>query len=77
MGDFPMRRMLILGSVGMMLIFNTGCLINAYSSDPTMRMKALLNQSEDLRQIEQEWSRIWFTDHPSHLTNERVDGGLQ
>lgn len=72
-----MRRMLILGSVGMMLIFNTGCLINAYSSDPTMRMKALLNQSEDLRQIEQEWSRIWFTDHPSHLTNERVDGGLQ
>jgi hypothetical protein len=42
-----------------------------------MRIKALVNQSEDLRQIEQEWSRIWFTDHPSHLTNERVDGGLQ
>lgn len=77
MGVFPMRKVLLVAMVGMVLLANTGCLINAYSSDPTMRMKALLNQSEDIRQIEQEWSRIWFTDHPSHLTNERVDGGLQ
>ena len=28
----------------------------------------LLNNSEDLRQIEFEWERIWFTDQPSHLT---------
>lgn len=72
-----MSRIFLFSVVGLAIISNTGCLINAYSSDPSMRIKALVNQSEDLRQIEQEWSRIWFTDHPSHLTNERVDGGLQ
>ncbi|NBR05003.1 MAG: hypothetical protein EBT92_04455 [Planctomycetes bacterium] len=72
-----MSRIFLFFAVGLAIISNTGCLINAYSSDPSMRVKALVNQSEDLRQIEQEWSRIWFTDHPSHLTNERVDGGLQ
>ncbi|MEY4612480.1 MAG: hypothetical protein RL179_453 [Planctomycetota bacterium] len=72
-----MSRIFLFLVIGLVILSNTGCLINAYSSDPSMRIKALVNQSEDLRQIEQEWSRIWFTDHPSHLTNERVDGGLQ
>lgn len=72
-----MSRIILFLVIGLVILSNTGCLINAYSSDPSMRIKALVNQSEDLRQIEQEWSRIWFTDHPSHLTNERVDGGLQ
>jgi uncharacterized protein (TIGR03067 family) len=36
-----------------------------------------LNQSEDLRQIEYEWERLWFTDNPSHLTPERIHGGVQ
>jgi hypothetical protein len=40
-------------------------------------MVELINQSEDLRQIELEWERIWFNDHPSHLTPERVDGAIQ
>jgi hypothetical protein len=51
--------------------------INVYSSDPNRRIVELLNNSEDLRQIEYEWERIWFTDHPAHLTPERVDGGVQ
>ena len=72
-----MSRIFLFSALGLAILSNTGCLITAYSSDPSMRIKALVNQSEDLRQIEQEWSRIWFTDHPSHLTNERVDGGLQ
>jgi hypothetical protein len=55
----------------------SGCLINAYSSDPNLRIIQLTNQSEDLRQIELEWARFWFTDHPSHLTPERVDGSIQ
>ena len=53
------------------------CLINAYSSDPNRRMHELINNSEDLRQIEYEWERIWFNDEPSHLTPERVHGGIQ
>ena len=30
-----------------------------------------------LRQIEQEWKRIWFTDQPSHMTYDRIHGGLE
>jgi hypothetical protein len=56
---------------------NAGCLINAYSSNPNRRMVELLNNSEDLRQIEYEWERIWFMDEPSHMTPERVHGGIQ
>jgi hypothetical protein len=45
-------------------------IINEYSSDPNRRMTELINQSEDLRKIEEEYHRIWFTDQPSHLTVE-------
>jgi hypothetical protein len=39
-------------------------------------MQQLLYQSEDLRQIGQEWRRFWFNDQPSHLTPERIHGGI-
>jgi hypothetical protein len=71
-----MRRLLLLGFVAA-CVFNAGCFINIYSSDPNRRILELLNNSEDLRQIEYEWERIWFTDQPSHLTPERVHGGIQ
>lgn len=72
-----MRRLLALAAMLALTVLNTGCLINLYSADPNIRIRQLLNQSEDLRQIEYEWERIWFTDHPSHLTPERVDGAIQ
>jgi hypothetical protein len=72
-----MRRVLLLAVVAAALMGNTGCLINEYSSNPNRRIVELLNQSEDLRQIEYEWERIWFTDQPSHMTPERVHGGIQ
>ena len=71
-----MRRWLLI-LVAACVLHNAGCFINIYSSDPTRRIFELLNNSEDLRQIEYEWERIWFTDHPSHLTPERVDGAIQ
>jgi hypothetical protein len=55
---------------------NTGCVINAYSSDPNRRISELLLDSENLRQIEYEWEQIWYTDEPSHMTPERVHGGI-
>jgi hypothetical protein len=70
-----MRRSL-LSLVAALVLSNTGCLINAYSSDPIIRINQLINQSEDLRQIEQEWLRIWFTDQPSHMTYDRIHGGI-
>jgi hypothetical protein len=72
-----MRRGLLGLMLGGFLVGNTGCFINIYSSDPNRRMHELLNQSEDLRQIEYEWERFWFTDEPSHMTPERVHGGIQ
>lgn len=51
--------------------------VNEYSPDPNRRIKELLNTSEDLRPIQEEWERIWFNDHPSHLTPVRVGGGIQ
>ena len=72
-----MRRMLLLAIVAGMAVANAGCLINAYSSDPTERTHELINQSEDMRQMRAEWQRFWFVDQPSHLTPERVHGGIQ
>ncbi len=72
-----MRRFVLAAAMAAIGLANTGCLINAYSSDPNRRVHQLLNQSEDIRQIEYEWERIWFTDQPSHMTPERVHGGIQ
>jgi hypothetical protein len=71
-----MQRLLLLAAVATVVLGNTGCFINIYSSNPNRRMNELINTSEDLRQIEYEWERIWFTDQPSHLTPERVHGGI-
>jgi hypothetical protein len=46
-------------------------------SDRNQRMAELLQQSEDLQRLECEWERIWFNDEPSHLTPERVHGGIK
>jgi hypothetical protein len=72
-----MRRLLLLVVLACVLAGNTGCLLNAYPSDPTLRMQVLLNQSENLRQIQNEWMRFWMVDQPSHLTFDRIDGGMQ
>lgn len=72
-----MRRTLLVSAFAGLILGNAGCFINIYSSDPNRRMHELLNTSEDLRQIESEWERIWFTDQPSHLTPERIHGGIE
>jgi hypothetical protein len=72
-----MRRLLQATALAAVLVSNSGCFINLYSSDPNRRVQELLNQSEDLRMIEDEWERIWFTDQPSHLTPYRTHGGIE
>ena len=72
-----MRRFLIVLAAGGMLLGSGGCLLNEYSSDPNRRVRELLNQSEDLRQIADEWERFWMIDHPSHMSYDRVEGGLE
>lgn len=73
-----MRRLIFAAMLGCLVASNTGCIpLNMYSSDPTLRMQELMNQSEDLRQARLEWRRFWMVDQPSHLTPERIHGGLQ
>jgi hypothetical protein len=75
-GRRGMRRLLFLAVVAGIGLSNTGCFLNAYSSDPNERMEELLVQSEDLRQINGVRQRIWFVDMPSHMTPDRVHGGV-
>ena len=71
-----MRRAFMLAGLMVVALANTGCLLNIWSSDPNVRMEQLLNTSEDMRQIEYEWRRFWFTDQPSHMTPVHVHGGV-
>jgi hypothetical protein len=71
-----MRRLIAVALLAALGFASSGC-INAYSANPNVRTQQLINQSEDLRQIGNEWQRIWFTDQPSHMTPERVHGGIQ
>jgi len=71
------RRLLMTVVFAGLALGNVGCFIPLYSSNPLRRMNTMLNQSEDLRQIESEWERFWMIDQPSHLTYDRIHGGIQ
>jgi hypothetical protein len=69
-------RFLMLTAVTGLALGNAGCFINQYPADKVERMDVLLNQSEDLRQMQGEWRRFWMNDQPSHMTYQRVHGGI-
>jgi hypothetical protein len=71
-----MRRLLTAALLGLALSSSVGCFIPIYSGDPAVRTRQLLYTSEDFRALLNEWERIWFTDQPSHMTPQRVHGGL-
>ncbi len=50
-------------------------LLRYFWSSPSERMHELLDKSEDLRKLEEEWERIWYIDECSKA--ERVHGGIQ
>ena len=70
------RQFLILTTMVLLLMPGTGCIINQYSSDPVVRMEQMLIDSENLRQMHDEWRRFWMNDQPSHLTPYRIHGGV-
>ncbi len=72
-----MRRLGWLALLWALIGANSGCMLNIWSDDPVRRSRQLLVVSEGLRQIEDEWERIWFLNQPSHLTPYRVHGGIQ
>ena len=70
------QRLAILFLAATAFLPSTGCLLNQYSSDPYVRMEQLLIDSENLRQVHDEWRRFWMNDQPSHLTPYRIHGGV-
>ena len=71
-----MRRLLLVLILLVPLSSTVGCFVPIYSADPQRRTRQLLFTSEDMRQILDDWERIWFLDQPSHLTPFRTHGGI-
>ncbi|MDR2762985.1 MAG: hypothetical protein LBB88_10310 [Planctomycetaceae bacterium] len=72
-----MLRILLLALLlNILLICSSGCLLPVYSGDPETRISHLVNQSEGLRLIPDEWQRFWLLDQPNHMTIYRVHGGI-
>jgi hypothetical protein len=71
-----MRNLLIAVLLGMSLAASSGCFVPAYSGDPTRRSQQLINTSENLRMLLEEWERLWLLDQPSHLSPYHTHGGI-
>ncbi len=66
---------LIAGMALLACLSSSGCaFMNAYDSDPNVRTTELLNQSENLRQAQEEMHRFWFVNQASTLSYERLNG---
>lgn len=63
---------LLLGSISL----GSGCALPMYSAIPERRAEQLVNTSENLRLLLQEWERFWMIDQPDHMTPYRVHGGV-
>lgn len=71
-----MRKLLLGLAFGLLVSATAGCIIPAYSADPTRRTQELLFTSENLRLLLDEWERTWFLDMPDHSTPYRTHGGI-
>ena len=71
-----MRSLLLAFACGLLVCSTVGCMIPAYSADPTRRTQELMFTSENLRLFLDDWERIWFLDQPSHMTPYRTHGGI-
>ncbi len=71
-----MRRIICLALLAFAISSSTGCFLPIYSADPVRRSRQLINTSENMRAILDEWERIWFLDQPDHMTPYRTHGGI-
>jgi len=71
-----MRKLVLISLAAFMLLATSGCLLPIYSPNKTRRMKQLLNSSENLRLLTDEWERFWLLDQPNHGTPYRTHGGM-
>lgn len=73
----PLAAMLLV--VAGLVILGEGCApvpLPHYAAWRPKRAEELLVDSENMRQLGDEWERFWFLDQPSHMTPFRTHGGL-
>ncbi|MDR0328542.1 MAG: hypothetical protein LBI05_09640 [Planctomycetaceae bacterium] len=71
-----LSRFLLTVLLGVTLLTSSGCVHAIFSGDPLRRGNQLINKSEDLRLVQDDWERFWMLDQPSHLTPYRTHGGI-
>jgi len=71
-----MRHWLFALVLSVAAISSAGCFLPIYSSNPATRTRELIFTSENLRVLLEEWQRFWFLDQPSHMSPNRVHGGI-
>ena len=71
-----MRSLLALTVLAASVSFSSGCVIPIWSANPDIRVKEMIYQSENYRQIPEIWERTWFLDMPDLATPYRVHGGV-
>lgn len=71
-----MRRLVFAALLSVTLGSTVGCILPIYSGDPAIRTRQLIFTSENLRQIMNQWERIWFLDQPDHMAPDRIHGGV-
>ena len=74
-----MKRLVLVAATYAALISTAGWFrgVQAEADDDKMRMERLIYESEDMRNIREEWRRFWYGDSPSHLPPERVHGCIE
>lgn len=71
-----MRGLLFALLIAICIATSVGCILPAYSGDPTRRTSELIFTSEDFRLFLDEWERLWFLDQPDHMSPYRTHGGI-
>jgi hypothetical protein len=71
-----MRKMILTLTLGWLVSATSGCMLPAYSGDPTRRAQEAIYTSENLRLLQDEWERFWLLDQPNHITPYRTHGGV-
>jgi hypothetical protein len=71
-----MRKLCLLMALTTVLAAESGCIIPIWSASPDDRVRQMIYQSENYRQIPEIWDRVWFLDMPDLETPYRTHGGV-
>ncbi|SFH52823.1 hypothetical protein [Planctomicrobium piriforme] len=71
-----MRKLFLLIAMMATMSVQSGCIIPIWSASPDDRVRQMIYQSENYRQIPEIWERVWFLDMPDLATPFRTHGGV-